>query len=95
MEGLVFVVAMLKSPAKLFVPSGNSLQAFEAMAVIKAFKIPMGVWPQKFESSKEIKAFISDTSMKDIVETSVRRIYNFKCIRWNNPKLFNHRSSTA
>jgi hypothetical protein len=77
MEDSIFVVTMLKSPAKLSVTSGNNSQDFEAMSGINAFSIPMGVGPQKFEASREAKVFLSGTSMKDIVDTCVCGIYNF------------------
>lgn len=73
----VFVVSLLKNPARVLVQSGNQSQAFQAPAGISAYSVPMGVGQQKFAVTREGQTVLSGTSLKDIVDSCVCGIYNF------------------
>lgn len=73
----VFVVSLLKSPARVLVQSGDQSRAFQAPAGISAYSVPMGVGQQKFAVMREGRTILSGTSLKDIVDTCVCGIYNF------------------
>ncbi|KAJ5307639.1 Mutanase [Penicillium atrosanguineum] len=73
----VFVVALLKSPARVLVQSGDQSQAIQAPAGISAHSVPMGVGQQKFAVTRDGQTILSGTSLKDIVDTCVCGIYNF------------------
>lgn len=74
----VFVVSLLKTPARVLVQSGDqSQQAFQAPAGISAYSVPMGVGQQKFAVTREGQTILSGTSLKDIVDTCICGIYNF------------------
>jgi hypothetical protein len=73
----VFVVALLKSPARVLVQSGNESQAIQAPAGISAYSVPMGVGQQKFAVTRDGQTVLSGTSLKDIVDTCICGIYNF------------------
>jgi hypothetical protein len=73
----VFVVALLKSPARVQVQSGDQSRAFHAPAGISAHSVPMGVGQQKFAVTRDGQTILSGTSLKDIVDHCVCGIYNF------------------
>ncbi|KAB8235258.1 glycoside hydrolase family 71 protein [Aspergillus alliaceus] len=77
MEDVVFLVSMLKSPAKIQVISGNKEQVFEAKAGASAFKVPMGVGKQSFAVVRDNKMVLAGTSPKEIIDGCVCGIYNF------------------
>jgi hypothetical protein len=77
MEDSVFVVSLLKSPAKIQVASGNNQQTFEAKAGAQSFKIPMGIGKQSFSVVRDGKMILSGTSPKEIIDGCVCGIYNF------------------
>ncbi|KAJ5172019.1 alpha-1-3-glucanase/mutanase [Penicillium capsulatum] len=78
MEDQVFVVALLKSPAKVVVQSGSeSPKTFQAPAGVSAWSAPMGVGKQSFKVTRGESTVLSGTSAKEIEDTCVRGIYNF------------------
>ncbi|OOF96081.1 glycoside hydrolase family 71 protein [Aspergillus carbonarius ITEM 5010] len=77
MKDEVFVVSLLKSPGTIQVASGPNSQKFEAPAGANAFTVPMGVGQQKFALVRDGKTVLSDTSLKNIVNTCICGLYNF------------------
>ncbi|GCB17729.1 mutanase Pc12g07500 [Aspergillus awamori] len=77
LQDAVFVVSLLKSPGTIQVASGQNSQKFDAPAGASAFTVPMGVGQQKFALVRDGKTVLSDTSLKDIVNTCICGIYNF------------------
>lgn len=77
MSDEVFVVSLLKTPARILVQSGKVSHAFQAPAGISAYSVPMGVGKQKFAVTREGRTVLSGTSLKDIVDTCICGIYNF------------------
>lgn len=77
MKDEVFVVSLLNSSATVQVSSGDKTRKFHAPAGAKAFSLPMGVGKQKFSLIRNGKSVMSDTSLKDIVDTCPCGIYNF------------------
>ncbi|OJJ35577.1 hypothetical protein ASPWEDRAFT_109940 [Aspergillus wentii DTO 134E9] len=77
MKDEVFVVSLLNSSATVQVSSGDKTRKFHAPAGAKAFSLPMGVGKQKFSLIRNGKPVISDTSLKDVVDTCPCGIYNF------------------
>jgi hypothetical protein len=73
----VFVVSLLKSPATVQVTSGSSSKTFQAQAGASAFAAPMGVGKQQFSLLRNGQTVMSDTSLKDIVDSCICGIYNF------------------
>lgn len=73
----VFVVSLLKSPATVQVTSGSSSKTFQAQAGASAFSAPMGVGKQQFSLLRNGQTVMSDTSLKDIVDSCICGIYNF------------------
>ncbi|KAL4948395.1 glycosyl hydrolase family 71-domain-containing protein [Aspergillus filifer] len=77
MQDEVFVVSLLKSPATIQVTSGDNEETFEAPAGASAFAAPMGVGTQSFAIVRDGETVSSETSLKDIVDECICRIYNF------------------
>ncbi|PYI30588.1 alpha-1,3-glucanase/mutanase [Aspergillus indologenus CBS 114.80] len=77
MEDAVYVVALLKSPATVQVASGPNSRSFSAPAGASAFTVPMGVGPQRFALLRNGQTVMSDTSLKDIVDSCICGLYNF------------------
>lgn len=77
LQDAVFVVSLLKSPGTIQVASGQNSQKFDAPVGASAFTVPMGVGQQKFALVRDGKTVLSDTSLKDIVNTCICGIYNF------------------
>jgi hypothetical protein len=73
----VFVVSLLKSPARVTVHSGDQSATFDAPAGISAHRAPMGVGKQQFAVSRNGQDILSGTSLKDIVDSCICGIYNF------------------
>lgn len=73
----VFVVALLKQPARVLVQSGDQSRDIQAPAGISAHSVPMGVGQQKFAVTRDGQTVLSGTSLRDIVDTCVCGIYNF------------------
>lgn len=73
----VFIVTLLKSPARVTVKSGDQTATFDAPAGISAHRAPMGVGKQQFAVSRHGETFLSGTSLKDIVDSCICGIYNF------------------
>ncbi|KAJ5174951.1 alpha-1-3-glucanase/mutanase [Penicillium canariense] len=74
----VFVVALLKSPGRVTVQSGDQPpKTFEAPAGISAHRAPMGIGQQKFTVTRGGQTILSGTSLKNIVDTCICGIYNF------------------
>ncbi|GAB1215297.1 hypothetical protein ATERTT37_004483 [Aspergillus terreus] len=68
MEDAVFVVSLLKAPAKIQVTSGANSQTLEAPAGAAAFQVPMGVGKQSFSVVRDGRTVLEGTSPKDIVD---------------------------
>lgn len=77
MQDEVFVVSLLTSPGTVEVTSGNNTQQFEAPAGASAFAVPMGIGRQKFALKRDGKMILSDTSLKEIVNSCICGLYNF------------------
>ncbi|PWY91192.1 alpha-1,3-glucanase/mutanase [Aspergillus heteromorphus CBS 117.55] len=77
MQDVVFVVALLKTPGTIQVSSGSNSQKFEAPAGPSAFTVPMGLGQQKFALLRNGQTVMSETSLKNIVNTCICGIYNF------------------
>ncbi|EAU33738.1 hypothetical protein ATEG_05977 [Aspergillus terreus NIH2624] len=77
MEDAVFVVSLLKAPAKIQVTSGANSQTLEAPAGAAAFQVPMGVGKQSFSVVRDGRTVLEGTSPKDIVDGCVCGLYNF------------------
>lgn len=73
----IFIVALLKSPARVLVQSGDQLQVIQAPAGISAHSVPMGIGQQRFVITRGRQTVLSGTSLKDIVNTCACGIYNF------------------
>ncbi|PLN75794.1 alpha-1,3-glucanase/mutanase [Aspergillus taichungensis] len=77
MEDAVFVVSLLKSGGTVEVRSGDKTQSFEAPAGAAAFSAPMGLGKQQFSLSRDGKAVMGETSLKEIVDECICGLYNF------------------
>ncbi|GIJ99164.1 hypothetical protein Aspvir_001290 [Aspergillus viridinutans] len=77
MSDEVFVVSLLTSPATVQVTSGSGSETFQAQAGASAFAAPMGIGKQQFSLLRSGQTVMSDTSLKDIVNSCICGIYNF------------------
>lgn len=77
MSDEVFVVSLLKSPARVTVQSGDQSAIFDAPAGISAHRAPMGVGKQQFAVSRNGQEILAGTSLKDVVDSCICGIYNF------------------
>ena len=73
----VFVVALLSSAGTVVATSGSNTTEFEAPAGISLYKLPLGVGTQKFTLKRGTTEVMSETSLRDIVDTCPCGIYNF------------------
>ena len=73
----VFVVAMLKEAGTVVVNSGSNSKTFNAPAGAHAFAVPMGVGKQSFSLQRGSETVMSETSLKEIVDSCICGIYNF------------------
>ena len=79
MKDEVFIVTMLKFPAKVRVQSGNKTETYIAPPGVWSHSVPMGVGAQSFNVTRGFKTVqaLSGTSLKDVVDTCPCGIYNF------------------
>ncbi|CAO2653447.1 Nn.00g028580.m01.CDS01 [Neocucurbitaria sp. VM-36] len=73
----VFVVALLKTAGTVVATSGSNTKEFEAPAGASLHKLPLDVGTQKFTLKRGTTEVMSDTSLRDIVNTCACGIYNF------------------
>lgn len=73
----VFIVALLKEAGTVIATSGVNTETFEASAGASLHKLTMGVGAQKFTLRRGDVEVMSDTSLRDIVDTCACGIYNF------------------
>ncbi|CAG8947730.1 unnamed protein product [Penicillium salamii] len=75
----VFIVTMLKMPAKVHVQSGCKAETYEAKAGVWSHSVPMGVGAQSFKVVRDGETIDSlcGTSLREITETCPCGIYNF------------------
>ncbi|KAF2127686.1 glycoside hydrolase family 71 protein [Dothidotthia symphoricarpi CBS 119687] len=73
----VFVVALLTQAGTVTVTSGPNTKSFEAPAGASLYKVPMGVGTQKFTLTRGSTEVMSDTSLRDILNTCPCGLYNF------------------
>ncbi|KAI3177577.1 CAZyme family GH71 [Penicillium roqueforti] len=79
MKDEVFIVTMLKFPAKVRVRSGNNTETYIAPPGVWSHSVPMGVGAQSFKVTRGFQTVqaLSGTSLKDVVDTCACGIYNF------------------
>ncbi|OAL47689.1 alpha-1,3-glucanase-like protein [Pyrenochaeta sp. DS3sAY3a] len=73
----VFVVSLLKEAGTIVATSGSNTKEFTAPAGASLHKLPMGVGTQQFTLKRGTTTVMSDTSLRDIVNTCPCGIYNF------------------
>ncbi|KAJ4364473.1 hypothetical protein N0V83_009067 [Neocucurbitaria cava] len=73
----VFVVALLQTAGTVVATSGTNTQEFDAPAGASLYKLPLAVGTQKFTLKRGTTEVMSDTSLRDIVDTCACGIYNF------------------
>ncbi|KAF2004700.1 glycoside hydrolase family 71 protein [Amniculicola lignicola CBS 123094] len=77
MEDAVFVVALLKEEGKVTVTSGTNTKTFDAPKGASAHKIDMGVGAQRFSLTRGGKTVMSESSLRDVMDTCPCGIYNY------------------
>ncbi|KAF2736730.1 putative alpha-1,3-glucanase/mutanase [Polyplosphaeria fusca] len=77
LQDAVFVVALLKEAGRVTAKSGTNSKTFDAPAGASIWQIDMGVGAQEFGLERANGTVMSETSLRDVMDTCPCGLYNY------------------